>query len=142
MERVIIRYENSEVSPTIVMGHYGCTVIQILQKAISMLSHSSTYRDIKTWKVYGRYLWYWEKESPTQFHNTVQNKVLRNIVNASWKNKVIVRDLNIPTVKEEKRKMTVRYEDRLHQITNAEAIQLPDEQDCGEENYSNLYGAL
>ena len=57
-----------------------------------------------------------------------QNKVLRNIVDASWyvRNADFRRDLNMKMVTIEIRQFATRHEDRLVQHDNVEAMQLLD----------------
>ena len=56
---------------------------------------------------------------------TFQNKVLQNMVNAPWyvRNSDLHRDLGIPDIVGEIKRFATKYESRLHQHTNVEAIQ-------------------
>lgn len=80
--------------------------------------------------LYGSQLWGCSKDSNIEIIQKFQNKVLRNIVNAPWytRNKDIHRDLNIPLVVDEIKKMAAKHEERLHHHPNAEALQLLDNQ--------------
>jgi hypothetical protein len=53
---------------------------------------------------------------------------LRNIVDAPWyvRNSGLHRDLEIDTVDQERKRFARKHEDRLHQHTNVEALQLLD----------------
>src|ERR1044071_1419317 len=64
--------------------------------------------------------------SNIQIIQRFQNKLLRNIVNASWyvRDKDIHRDLQIPVVADEIKRMAVRHQDRLQHHTNAETLHL------------------
>jgi len=61
---------------------------------------------------------------------TLQNKVLRNIINALWyiRNTNIHRVLKVDMVDTVIKKFAVSHEHRLHQHVNIEAIQLLDTQ--------------
>jgi hypothetical protein len=61
-------------------------------------------------------------------NNTIQNKVLRGIVNAPWypRNSNIHRHLGVRMVTAEIKRKAKKHEDRLHQHNNMEAIQLLD----------------
>lgn len=80
--------------------------------------------------LYGIQLWGCASDNNIKCIQTFQNKVLRNIVNAPWyvRNKDLHRDLGIPTVKEEIKRLAGKHEARLHLHINAEALQLLDNQ--------------
>lgn len=75
---------------------------------------------------YGVQLWGCTRPSNTSRIQVFQNKVLRDIVNAPWyaRNKNIHRDLKIETVEAEIKNFAQKYEARLHDHVNIEAIQL------------------
>ena len=58
-----------------------------------------------------------------------QNTILRKLVGAQWyiSNETLHRDLQIETVDELARKMTTRFEARLHRHPNTLALQLLEE---------------
>lgn len=76
--------------------------------------------------VYGIQLWGCARDSHIKRIQTFQNKVLRNMVGAPWyvRNSDLHRDLGIPEVAAEIGRFATKHESRLHQHTNAEAIQL------------------
>jgi hypothetical protein len=80
--------------------------------------------------LYGIQLWGCSKDCNIKIIQTFQNKVLRNMVNAPWfvRNSDLHRDLGIPMVKAEIKRLAGKHEDRLHQHINIEALQLLDNQ--------------
>jgi hypothetical protein len=74
-------------------------------------------------KIYAEY-----SKSNIQRIQTFQNKVLRGIVNAHWyvRNSNFHRDFGVRMVTAEIKRTAKKHEDRLHQHTNVEAIQLLD----------------
>lgn len=77
---------------------------------------------------YGIQLWGCTKQSNVTIIQRFQNKVLRNIVDAPWyvRNSDIHRDLGVNMVSCEIQRYAESHEERLHQHTNVEAIQLLD----------------
>ena len=78
--------------------------------------------------IYGIQLWGCAKDSCIKVIQTFQNKVLRNVINAPWyvRNKDIHRDLAIPMVKDEVKRIAGKHHARLQKHINAEALQLLD----------------
>jgi hypothetical protein len=83
---------------------------------------------IKPVWTHGIQLWGCDSKSSIQIIQQFQNKVLRGIVNAPWyaRNSDIHRDLGFRMVTAEIKRTAKKHEDRLHQLTNVEAIQLRD----------------
>jgi hypothetical protein len=77
---------------------------------------------------YGIQLWGCARKSNIRIIQQFQNEVLRGIVNAPWyaRNGNIHRDLGVRMVTAEIKRTAKKHEDRLHQHTNVEAIQLLD----------------
>jgi hypothetical protein len=77
---------------------------------------------------YGIHLWGCASKSNIQKIQKFQSKVLRGIVNVPWyaRNSDIHRDLGIRMVNAEIKRTAKKHEDRLHQRTNVEAIQILD----------------
>lgn len=73
---------------------------------------------------YGIQLWGCTKKSNLQMIQTLQNKVLRSIVNAPWyiRNDNLHRDLGVEYVKDVLRKYAVKHYDLIHEHENT-AIQ-------------------
>ena len=80
--------------------------------------------------LYGIQLWGCAKDSSIKVIQTFQNKVLRNMVNAPWyvRNKDIHRDLGVPMVKDEAKRIASKHHARLQVHVNAEIPQLLDNQ--------------
>ena len=80
---------------------------------------------------YGLQLWGCTKESNYKGLQVLQNRVLRNIVNAPWyiRNSDLHKELQVRTVKEEIKKIAKSHEDRLHKHPNVEVLQLLDNKD-------------
>ena len=78
--------------------------------------------------LYGIQLWGCAKDSSIKVIQTFQNKVLRNVVNAPWyvRNNDIHRDLGIPMVKDEVKRLATKHQARLQEHVNAEIPQLLD----------------
>jgi len=74
---------------------------------------------------YGIQLWGCTKQSNVKIQ-TIQNKVLRNIINAPWyiNNINIHKDLKVESVYNEIKKFASSHEKQLHHHVNVEAIQL------------------
>jgi hypothetical protein len=83
---------------------------------------------IKLVWTYGIQLWGCASKSNIHIIQQFQNKVLRGTVNAPWytRNSDIHRDLSVRMVTAEIKRTAKKHEDRLHEHTNVEAIQLPD----------------
>jgi hypothetical protein len=83
---------------------------------------------IKPAWTYGIQLWDCASTSNIQRMQKFQNKVLRRTVNATWypRNSDIHTDLGIRTVTADINRTAKKHDDRLHQHTNVEAIQLLD----------------
>lgn len=77
---------------------------------------------------YGIQLWGTASDSNIQIIQRFQSKLLRNITDAPWyvTNKIIHNDLTIPTVKDEIRKYSLKYQTRLEAHTNDLAINILD----------------
>jgi hypothetical protein len=77
---------------------------------------------------YGIQLWGWAAQSTIAVIQHFQNKVLRDIVKASWyiRNTVLHRDLNMEMVTASIRRFARKREARLHQHVNVETIPLLD----------------
>jgi hypothetical protein len=75
---------------------------------------------------YGIQLWGCASKSNIKIIQQFQNKVLRGIINAPWyaRNSDIHRALGVRMVTAEIKRTAKKHEDRLHQHTNVEAIQL------------------
>jgi hypothetical protein len=83
---------------------------------------------IKPVWTYGIQLWGCARKSNIQIIQRFQNKILMGIVNVPWyaRNSDIHRDLGFRMVTAEIKTTAKKHEDRLHQHTNVEAIQLLD----------------
>jgi hypothetical protein len=89
-----------------------------------LLLYKTTLKPIWT---YGIQLWGTASTSNIEILERFQSKVLRMIVDAPWyvpPNSLIGRDLNCPTVKEEIRRYSSHYGDRLHTHPNHLAVNL------------------
>jgi hypothetical protein len=77
---------------------------------------------------YGIRLWGCTKPSNVDVIQRFQNKVLRNIVDASLlvRNSDLHRDLEVDVVGTEIQRFAQKHEERLHQHENVEATQLLD----------------
>jgi hypothetical protein len=77
----------------------------------------------------GIQLWGCAKQSNIDIIQRFQNKVLWNIVNASWyiRNNDLHRDLEVDVVSSEIQIFAQKHEERLHHHENVEAIQLLDD---------------
>lgn len=86
---------------------------------------------------YGIQLWGCTKKSNIQAIQTVQNKVLRGIVNAPWyvRNSDIHRDLKVDEVTDVIYNFAIKHQDRLHGHENIYMTQLLDN---SEESYRRL----
>lgn len=75
---------------------------------------------------YGLQLWGCTKKSNYRNLETLQNRILRNIVCAPWyvRNDDLRRDLKIESIPNEIKKVARRHEERLHKHPNHEALQL------------------
>lgn len=96
---------------------------------LSLYSKRLIYKSIfKPIWMYGSQLWGCAKKSNTDIIQTSQNKFLRMITNAYRyvTNREIHNDLKIEWVNEVIRENAIKYEKRLHNHTNIEAIQLLD----------------
>jgi len=74
-----------------------------------------------------------------------QNKYLRIIVNAPWyvTNDILHHDLNVPYVRDEIKKLSQRYVDRLEEHFNTLAIDLTsDAETPRRENYLKTYKTI
>ena len=99
--------------------------------SLSLYNKTMIYNHIiKPIWMYGIQLWGCAKDSNIKIIQTFQNKVLREMVNAPWyiRNTDIHRDLGIPTVKEEIKRVARKHEERLHLHENAEILQLLENQ--------------
>jgi len=78
---------------------------------------------------YGVQLWSTASNSNTEIIQRFQNKYLRIIVNAPWyvTNDTLHHDLNVPCVRDEIKKLSQRYTDRLVEHSNILAIDLMNE---------------
>jgi hypothetical protein len=76
-------------------------------------------------------LWGCTKQSNIKIIQRFQKKVLRNTIDVPWyvSNSDPHRDLEIATVDKEIKRHARKHEDRLHQHTNVEALQLLDSSD-------------
>lgn len=81
---------------------------------------------------YGATLWGCAKEANRKKIQTIQNQILRSIVNAPWyiRNDVIHADLGISTVSRVIQKFAKNHEDHLHDHPNEEANQLLNNSDA------------
>lgn len=77
---------------------------------------------------YGCQLWGCSKNSNIRIIQTLQNKILRQILGAPWymRNEDIRKELGIPTVKEYIREVAEKYEVRVMNHVNEEAVMLMD----------------
>lgn len=77
---------------------------------------------------YGVQLWGTASKSNIDIIERYQSKTLRLIVNAPWymRNKCILKDLSVPTVREEIRKFSENYLEKLSHHVNTSAICLLD----------------
>jgi hypothetical protein len=80
---------------------------------------------------YGVQLWGCASQSNVKIIQRFRNKVLRNIVGAPRyvRNSDLDRDLDIDHADKEIKRFARKHEDRLHQHTNVEALQLLDNSD-------------
>lgn len=78
---------------------------------------------------YGIQLWGTSSNSNIEILQRYQSKTLRLITNAPWyiTNKAIHRDLNIPTVREEITRFSIKYLERLSYHDNPLAVSLLDD---------------
>lgn len=77
---------------------------------------------------YGCQLWGCSKDSNIKAIQTLQNKILRQILGAPWymRNEDIHKELGVPTVKEYIREVAEKYEARVMDHVNEEAVKLMD----------------
>jgi hypothetical protein len=77
---------------------------------------------------YGNQLWSCTKQSDIGIIQRFQNKVLRNMVSASWyiRRNDLRRDLEVGVMSSEIQRFAQMHEERLHHHENVEAIQLLD----------------
>ncbi len=83
---------------------------------------------IKPIWTYGIALWGCAKKTNRKSIQTVQNQILRSIVDAPWyvRNSDIHRDLHVSTVDDEIQRLAGKHIKRLHQHPNIEVLQLLD----------------
>jgi hypothetical protein len=92
-----------------------------------LLVHNQIIKPVWT---YGIQLWGCASKSNIQTIQKLQNKVLRGTVNTPWyaRNSDLHRDPGIRMVTAEIKTTAKKQDDRLHQHTNMEAIQLLDKE--------------
>jgi hypothetical protein len=103
-----------------------------LSASIKLIIYKTTLKPIWTYRIQ---LWGTASTSNTQILERFQSKALRMIVDAPWyvPNKVIGRDLQIPTVKEEMRRYSSQYSALLSTHPNDLTVnltELPTTGDC------------
>jgi len=99
------------------------------RSALSIHNKLMLYKQIlKPVWTYGIQLWGCTKQSNSDIIQRLQNKVLRNIVDATWyiRNADLQRDLQMEMVTNEIGKFAEKHEERLLHHVNVEAIQLVD----------------
>jgi len=99
------------------------------RSALSINNNLVLYKQIlKPVWTYGLQLWGCTIQSNTAITHTFQNKVLRNIVDASWyvRNADLHRDFKMEMVTAEIRRFARKREERLLHHDNVEVIQLID----------------
>jgi hypothetical protein len=102
------------------------------RSTLSLPNKLMLYKQIlKPIRTYSIQLWGRTKQSNIKIIQRFQNKVLGNIINVPWyvRNSDLHRDMEIDTVDKEIKRLTRKREDRLHQHTNVEALQLLDNSD-------------